>query len=135
MAISLTRNNAELLTLNLTPLIDVIFQLLIFFMLSSSFIYPSINLDLPKGEVAEGTQTEQHLVLSMNEKRELFINQRKINLDNLSQELKTELAKVEDKAVYFRADKKLSYEDFFKIMQISTKSGAANFHLIHEPES
>ncbi|MEM8710152.1 MAG: biopolymer transporter ExbD, partial [Planctomycetota bacterium] len=36
-------------TIELTPLIDVVFQLLVFFLLTSSFVQPSLRLDLPRG--------------------------------------------------------------------------------------
>jgi len=135
MAISFTHHKVEPASLNLTPLIDVIFQLLIFFMLSSTFIYPSIGLDLPKGEVKEGVQNDQHLVLSMNKDSQLFLNQELVSIENLAGVLKVELEKAKDKSVYFRADKQLAYDQFFQVMQISTKSGAAHFNLIHEPEN
>ena len=134
MAVSFATKRLEPATINLTPLIDVIFQLLIFFMLSSTFIYPSVNMDLPKGEVGEGAQSDQQVVISVDNEGDLFLNKSKVTLETLSIRLKEELVKVSDKSVYFRADKKMPYEDFFKIMQISTKSGAAHFHLIHEPE-
>lgn len=134
MSITFERSQAEQVTINMTPLIDVIFLLLIFFMLSSTFIYPSVNLDLPTGEVKEGVQSEQHIVLSVDQNGQLFLNQNSLTIDDLAISLKEALAKTADKSVYFRADKKIPYEDFFKIMQISTKSGAAHFNLIHQPE-
>ena len=121
------------LSINLTPLIDIIFQLLVFFMLSSSFLYPSVDLKLPKGKVEQGSQAEQQLIVSLNDSGQLFLNNDLIEISNLKVRLTELLKESVDKAVYFRGDQKLHYEKFFEVMQISNQAGASNFHLLHEP--
>ncbi|MEM9381325.1 MAG: biopolymer transporter ExbD [Planctomycetota bacterium] len=48
--------------LELTPLIDVVFQLLVFFLLTASFVQPSLRLDLPSGEASDEPDAKPILV-------------------------------------------------------------------------
>lgn len=134
MAVNFTRVRSKDSSINLTPLIDVLFQLLIFFMLTSTFLYPSVNMDLPKAKTGSGAKNIQRVIVSVTKDGQIFLNSKEISNEALPVELKAELEKSVDKAVYFRADKKVFYEKFFEVMQLSTKVGASHFHLIHEPE-
>ena len=48
--------------LELTPLIDVVFQLLVFFLLTASFVQPSLRLDLPSGEASDEPDSKPIMV-------------------------------------------------------------------------
>ena len=133
MAVEFAKAESGDLQLNLTPLIDIIFQLLVFFMLSSTFLYPSVDMDLPKSELGTGQKKDQRIVVSMTEGKDVFLNSKSVSFADLPAVLKTEIEQSKDKAVYFRADKKVYYENFFEIMELATKAGAEHFHLIHQP--
>ncbi|MCB0319048.1 MAG: biopolymer transporter ExbD [Bdellovibrionales bacterium] len=121
--------------LNLTPLIDVIFQLLVFFMLTSSFIHPSINMELPRADLGGQTNKDRKIILSLTKDGQVFLNSDQSSIASLPEELRAELVKNNDKSVYLKSDKEVSYNSFFEIIEIATKAGAANFHLVHEAKN
>jgi len=69
--------------LDIAPLIDVVFLFLIFFMLTSSFIFqPGIRVNLPKAVTSEVLHKEL-LIVTITEKNEVFINERPVSGDEL----------------------------------------------------
>ena len=73
---------------NLVPMIDVVFQLVIFFMVSTTFkIVPGIDLDLPHSSTAEAV-TLTPVVLSIGGREQIFINDRQVPLGNLEAALR-----------------------------------------------
>lgn len=92
-------------TLDVTPMADMVFLLLIFFMLSSAFLVePGIKLKLPKTKTAE-IQTEQKLIISIKDTGEIFLNDREIALKDLERELRAILPLQKEKLAIIRADK------------------------------
>ncbi|HQU08793.1 MAG TPA: biopolymer transporter ExbD [Opitutales bacterium] len=132
MAVDFRRAKPESLTLELAPLIDVIFQLLIFFMISSSFLYPALKLTLPKLEQTFEDNAEQNLVLSVDGDGHYFINQNAVTLEALPQALQQALSETEDKSVFFRGDHQIPYEKVLELMRMASASGAAQFNFIYE---
>ena len=74
--------------LDIAPLVDVIFQLLIFFMLSSSFTFQSgINVKLPKA-VTSDVIKEENFIITITNDDTIYINSRISTIKKLSEELK-----------------------------------------------
>ncbi|MCD4779370.1 MAG: biopolymer transporter ExbD [Candidatus Omnitrophica bacterium] len=75
--------------IDIAPLVDVIFQLLIFFMLSSSFTYhSSINVKLPKA-VTSDLIKQENFVVTVTEDNVLYLNGDIISLKDLKKSLST----------------------------------------------
>src|SRR4030043_1049319 len=92
--------------LDIPPLIDVIFLLLIFFMLTSSFLFqPGIKINLPKALTSEVIQKENLIIIITNDDA-LYINERPIEQEELSSRLK--IAANESKPILIKADRKAS---------------------------
>ncbi len=99
--------------LDIAPLIDVVFLLLIFFMLTSSFIFqPGIRVNLPRAVTSEVLHKEQ-LVVIINDANEVFINERPVEGDELISRIT--LAGNEGQSILIKADKKA---DLGKIIEI-----------------
>ena len=108
------RKKIEGTTSELMPLIDMVFILLIFFMLSSQFLKPVINLNLPvAGSGVQLTET-QILIVSLTKEKEVFLNQEKINSGDLVKEIKKRLNS--NTKVVISADKEVEYGFFVTIM-------------------
>lgn len=70
-------------TVDLTPLIDVVFQLVIFFMISSTFkVTPGIRLELPKSATAEAVPLTEIHILAVSDK-EIYLNKQQTSLEGL----------------------------------------------------
>lgn len=134
MAVQFTSQAAKAPHIEMTPLIDVVFQLLVFFMLTSVFAPPAIELTLPelKGEPSDA---QPSLVLHLNATGALFLNDEPLAEADLVPRLRAALAEQDDKSVYFRGDKDAAYQTVLRLMQEATEAGASRFQFIYEPES
>lgn len=95
--------------LDVTPMADMIFLLLIFFLLSSAFlIEPGIKVKLPKTKTAE-IQAEQKLMVTIKASGEIFLNDKKITIENLDKELRAILPLQKEKLVIIRADEDVKH--------------------------
>ena len=100
-------------SLDIAPLIDVIFLLLIFFMLTSSFILqPGIKVNLPKAVTSEVLQREL-LIITVTDGNKVFIDERPVNQDELVSRIS--LASKQEQPLLIRADKKA---DVGKVIEI-----------------
>jgi len=92
--------------LDIAPLIDVIFLLLIFFMLTSSFIFqPGIKINLPKALTSEVIQRE-NLIIVITEDSSVYIDERAIDKEELSSRVK--IAAQQSKPILIKADRNAS---------------------------
>ncbi len=109
--------------INITSLIDVLFLLLIFMMVSSTFMEePGIKLDLPETESAPSIKKSEY-VLSVRNNGELFLNEKSISLDDLEKNLKKTIPEMKDESLILKGDTNISYGKIVKIMDIVKKSG------------
>ena len=73
------RNAEEDVNINLTPLIDVVFLLLIFFMVSTTFDTTSqLKINLPEASQTQSPQTAQKILLMINARGNFFVNSREL---------------------------------------------------------
>ncbi len=97
---------------DLVPMIDVVFQLVIFFMVSSTFLQtPGISINLPESSTAESV-TMTRMVVSVVSENEIYLNKDVYNLTGLRTALSevTEEQKSELSAVVIEGDETVSYE-------------------------
>ena len=89
--------------LDIAPLIDVVFLLLIFFMLTSSYIFqPGIRVDLPRAVTSEVLHREL-LVITVNAANEVYMNERPVSDDELVSRIT--LSAREGQPILIKADK------------------------------
>ncbi|HOO73468.1 MAG TPA: biopolymer transporter ExbD [Spirochaetota bacterium] len=119
--------------IEIAPLVDIIFLLLIFFMLSSNFIKPAIKMDLPKA-LLEEKLTKVDLVITVSKDSEIYINKDRIELDCLKNALIEKMASLGKYDVIFRGDKAIGYEIFVSILDIAKDAGAVSFSVEHDDE-
>jgi biopolymer transport protein ExbD len=109
--------------INITSLIDVLFLLLIFFIMSSTFIeQPGMKLELP---VAESSTSEKmkELILEMKADGSMTLNQELVNLDTIEEKFKKELPALDEKTLVIRADKNVPHGDVVSVMDVAKLSG------------
>ncbi len=102
--------------LDIAPLIDVIFLLLIFFMLTSSFVFqPGIRVNLPRAVTSEVLQKEL-LVVTVTEDSEFFICERPVSEDELFSRIS--VAARDGQPLLIKADKKASLGKVIEVWDI-----------------
>lgn len=127
------RRNNQNIILEMTPLIDVVFLLLIFFLVATTFedIDTGIKIDLPQSTIRE-VKTVKEVQLSLTNSKEIFLKYQDgkenkkilIKKANLRRELSKVLAESENKAVVISGDKTLDYGFIVEIMTLSKEAGA-----------
>ncbi len=121
-----TRTNVELI-----PLIDVVFQLVVFFMVSTTFILtPGISLILPKSETSEPVLMSK-LVVTVVSRDELYLNKEQYDLDGLDQRLSivTDVERSEIKTVVLEGDEEVSYRLMIQVLDVLRKNGFTGINL------
>ena len=103
---------------NLLPLMDVIFALLTFFVLSSLFLNRTEGLpvDLPKAQSGVMQKTPARATISINDKTEVFLNKQKIGITEVSDRVKQLLPNNQDLIVVLNADRSVQHGDVIQIM-------------------
>ncbi|MBU2567220.1 MAG: biopolymer transporter ExbD [Elusimicrobia bacterium] len=118
--------------LDVTPMADVVFLLLIFFMLSSSFlIEPGIKLKLPATKTAE-IQSDKKLILSVKKTGEIFLNERPVRLESLEEELRLLLPLQSEKLLIVRADKEALHGIVVEVLDKAKLAGAEKLAIATE---
>lgn len=117
------RKKAET-NLNIAPLIDIVFLLLIFFMLSSHFVtQPGIKITLPSA-VTGKLHPEDEIIIFITSDDRLYLNETEINLEWLPDKLSLKLAETKNKTVIIKADEKINLGLAVKVMDIAKQAEA-----------
>jgi biopolymer transport protein ExbD len=128
-----TRENRLLAQFNFTSLTDVVLQLLIFFLLSSSFVVsPGIKVEVPKAVTGE-TGTEQSVVITLTEKGELFVNADRSTMEDVGPRLAALLQGNFERVVVVRADRNVTLQSTIEVIDIAKAVGARRFMIATEP--
>ena len=118
-----------------TPIADIVFLLLIFFMLSSAFIIqPGIRLKLPKA-VSSEIDLGRTVIIEMPKGGSLYVNDQKVSMQELPQIIGMALAGSEEKMVIVKADRDIPHGVVVKVMDMAKISGAERIVIATEPSS
>lgn len=116
-------------SIDITPLIDLSFNLILFFMVSYSIGNVSaITVHLPRA-VQTGAQRSGDLVITISERNEIYLNDVAIRRDLLLEELKKRKEGVKDGTVVIRGDKMTNYETIVNVMDQLNRAGIPKFTL------
>jgi biopolymer transport protein ExbD len=116
---------------DITPLLDVVFQLLLFFILTSALVQPGIELDLPESDQSNEA-LEADMVISVDKEGRVFLNDRILVLEEVESVLRSFAAQSSNGNVILRVDSTAAYGKFFSILDASRKAGIKNLHLAYE---
>ncbi|OHB36455.1 MAG: hypothetical protein A2Y08_00165 [Planctomycetes bacterium GWA2_40_7] len=95
--------------INITSLVDVIFLLLLFFMVTSSFVeQPNIKLELPSTKHSEVSKIE-NIVLTIARDGQLFLQDKPVVKETLEKELRRVILDTGDEVLVLKADKFVPY--------------------------
>ena len=127
----ISRQKRTSLRMEMSPLIDCIFQLLIFFMLSSTFLTPAIKLTLPTA-TTEASQQNPELLITLDATGKIYLNTELVAIAELSRVLQQKLATSEQKVVTIRGDKAMQYEHFVTALDAAKRAGAVHVNISHD---
>jgi biopolymer transport protein ExbD len=116
---------------NLIPMIDVVFQLVVFFMVSSTFIItPGISLVLPDSSTAEPVLMSR-LVITVISKQEVYLNKERYTLSGLDESLAalSESEREDIKTVVLEGDRSVSYSLMVEVLDTLRRNGFKGVNL------
>ncbi len=120
--------------LPLTPLIDIVFLLLIYFLLTTSFLVDEgIKIKLPQAK-ASAPQTEKEITVYVDRQGRTFLGTEEVSLAMLSNRLKEMIGGEENKLVVIRADRAVILNKAVKVMDVAKAAGAGRLCLATEKE-
>ncbi len=118
-------------TPNLTPLIDIVFLLLVFFMLTAHFVKDqSLDIALPEADSAENLEEQGALEIVINNEGEILIDMKLITPDELDASLQQGLQSRSNKQVILRGDKDSKLDLTVRVMDAARKAGAESLDII-----
>ncbi len=125
-------NNIQIL-----PLIDVIFFLLVFFMLFTTFraTPEGLELDLPQADTATEQQEEVKVNISIAEDGSLFIEDRLVEKETLRSEINEAISEAQDTLFLIEADGNVAYTYVVSVMDMVRDAGGYRLALAAEKEN
>ncbi len=125
---------APMAEINMTPFIDVMLVLLIVFMIAAPLLTVGVPLDLPQTRAGAINIDQQPLMVSIDEKGQVFLQQKPIDPGQLASGLQAAAKQGFDERVYVRGAKTVNYGRVAEVMAIVTQAGYKRVALITEPE-
>lgn len=118
----------------LTSLIDIVFLLLIYFLLTTNFIVDEgITIKLPQAQ-AGAPQTQKEITVTVDREGRPFILDREIPMDQLFSELKQLIGGEPDRLVVIKADRAVVLNKAVKVMDLAKAAGAGRLCLATEKD-
>jgi biopolymer transport protein ExbD len=126
-----TRPKRITTSIDIAPLIDVVFLLLIFFMLTSSFSLPSIQMRLPTAR-GETDSNPSAIVVAVDAQGLISIQGSQVPLPLFEQKLRALADAQADRKIHFRGDRGMDYGLFVELMDRARQIGIVQFNLVHD---
>ena len=134
MAFKFNRSDREPISeINVTPFVDVMLVLLIIFMVTAPLLTVGVQVDLPETSADSLPEESEPLTLTINSKGEVFIQETKIEFDNLIKKILAVSNNRTDTRIYVRGDKTINYGRVLEVMGKLSGSGFTKVALISEP--
>ena len=117
--------------INITPLLDLAFVLLIIFVITTPLLEQSISLKLPKGGVPENKPIDKRFIRTVEITPQGFysLDKKRMPIDQLEKELVTAFRSNPDTIVYIRADENGFNKDLYAVIDRCQRNGITRFSL------
>ena len=119
--------------INVTPFVDVMLVLLIIFMVTAPLLTVGVQVDLPETSADTLPEETEPLTLTINSKGEIFIQESKVEFDNIIPKILAVSNNRTDTRIFVRGDKTINYGRVLEIMGMLSGSGFTKVALISEP--
>jgi biopolymer transport protein ExbD len=122
--------------LDMTPLVDIVFLLLIFFMLSTSLsVNPGIKIDLPKSSAEQVKKKKTTLRVAIEAGGSIFLEGKKLSIEQLRKKFAAVgKAHGDDALVVIEADKKVYHGLVVRVMDAAKSSGLNKLAIATQPD-
>ena len=119
--------------INVTPFVDVMLVLLIIFMVTAPLLTVGVQVDLPETSADSLPEEQEPLTLTINSKGEIFIQESKVDYENIISKILAVSKNRTDTRIYVRGDKNINYGRVLEVMGTLSGAGFSKVALISEP--
>ena len=110
--------------INMTPMLDVVFIMLIFFIVTASFVKEA-GIDVNRPEAATAVKKERaNILVAISDKGEIWINKRQVDVRAVQANIERLKAENPQGSLVIQADKKATTDVLIKVMDASRAAGA-----------
>lgn len=118
---------------NITPLIDIVFLLLVFFMLTSHFVRDdALNIELPEAVSGDQLDDNKSIEVVINAAGQWLYKEQVLGTEALQQAIHNDLSGREDRVVRIRGDKSSSLDSAVTVIDIARRAGATGVDIVTE---
>ena len=121
--------------INMTPLVDVMLVLLIIFIITVPVMKHAVTIDLPRASAEQHVVKPETLRLSVDAEGSYYVNDGKINDEELAPRLKAAAAQNPQPELHIRGDKAVRYERVAQAMAAAQQAGLRKIGFITEPKN
>ncbi len=118
--------------INVTPMVDVMLVLLVIFMVTAPLLTVGVPVDLPQTKAPAINEPKEPLVITIDAKGEVYLQNSKIDAKDLAARLTAITSNNPDAAIYVRGDRAIDYGRVLEIMGIVSAAGFTKVSLIAE---
>ncbi len=128
--IQINNKKRNISKLDMAPLIDVVFLLLIFFMLTFAVQGEGMNIDLPTGSAQGKPSPEKNLIVKLAEDGTVYLQQDAVSVHELPKKFEGLLKNKKNKTVEIHAHSKVRYDLFTQVLDYARIAGGENFSIV-----
>src|SRR5579864_5982594 len=118
--------------INVTPMVDVMLVLLVIFMVAAPLLTVGVPVDLPQTRAPAITEQKEPLVITLNAKGELFLQNSAVSDDELVPRLQAITKNNPQADIYVRGDRAINYGRVMEVMGMVSAAGFSKVSLITE---
>ncbi len=126
------RTQSSLSEINITPFVDVVLVLLVIFMLTAPILQSGIEVDLPKTRTVK-LAPEERVVVTLNKDNDIYVGNNPVNIHRLAQTVLGQLKGAGNTPVYIRCDRRVTFEEFAKVVDALKQGSISNLNIVTEP--
>jgi len=128
-------NDGFMSDINVTPFVDVMLVLLIIFMVTAPMMLQGVDVSLPEATSEPLDSEKDHLIITIDQKNQIYINDYKVSVDFLSEKLAKILEGRDKREVFLKADENIPWGTVAKVMAQAKDAGVENLGMVTEPET
>ena len=116
--------------INVTPLVDVMLVLLIVFMVTAPLITSGVDVNLPQANAKPVNSDSTPITITVNAQDQIYLQNSQVELSNLVATLQQISQNNQDRRIFVRGDKTVSYGDMLAVMATITQGGFTKVALL-----
>ena len=125
--------------LDMTPLIDVVFLLLIFFLITSNYVQerrPNIPIEVPSATTGEKRADLMNVIVHISRTGDLFLDRKPLeSIEELGEALRSVKSRAPNTLVLIRCDAQAPFGSSVQVMDLARRLGLERFGIVtQEPE-